>query len=129
MFGTTNNNRVVHNNNNNVYDSGNTNSYNSYSTVNIDNTNGNVTVINEARGTKRDLQSMRGIEKDERYEILTWLSEVDYEQHHTFISSSRQDNTGNWLFEKTDFIEWYTRSTSSIFWLHGMAGAGKTVLA
>ncbi|KAL7273230.1 hypothetical protein RUND412_003934, partial [Rhizina undulata] len=65
---------------------------------------------------------------DERYEILTWLSKVDYEQHHKFISSARQDNTGNWLFEKPDFIAW-RKSTSSIFWLHGIAGAGKTMLA
>ncbi|KAL7267210.1 hypothetical protein RUND412_010213 [Rhizina undulata] len=112
MFGTTNKNSVVHNNNNNIYNSGNTNSYNSYSTVNIDNTSGKVTIINEAQGTKRE---------DERYEILTWLSEVDYEQHHKFISSARQDNTGNWLFGKYDFIEWKNSRKSSIFWLHGIA--------
>ncbi|KAL7270984.1 hypothetical protein RUND412_006292 [Rhizina undulata] len=64
----------------------------------------------------------------ERVEILSWLSEVDYKEHHKFISSARQANTGNWLFEKNAFIEW-DKSSSSIFWLHGIAGAGKTMLA
>ncbi|KAL7273947.1 hypothetical protein RUND412_003174 [Rhizina undulata] len=136
----------VNNNSNELYYSGNTNansgnansgntfSSNSTSTVFIQNA-----VINEDRGLKRDLQSMLGIENKiqdiskrlgdaERVEILSWLSEVDYKEHHKFISSARQPNTGNWLFEKNAFIEW-DKSSSSIFWLHGIAGAGKTMLA
>ncbi|KAL7266629.1 hypothetical protein RUND412_010821 [Rhizina undulata] len=67
-------------------------------------------------------------EDDERFDILDWLSQVNYEQHDKFIVAARQKDTRNWLFRKSDFIEW-ERSTSSIFWLHGIAGAGKTVLA
>ncbi|KAL7268463.1 hypothetical protein RUND412_008913 [Rhizina undulata] len=114
MFGSRVKDSVVNVKDNHVYDSGNRNSYNT--TVNASG-NVDVTIFNEAKGHKRDLQSMRGIENntqemskrlklDERYEILTWLSEVDYEQHHKFISSARQDNTGEWLFEKPDFIAW-----------------------
>ncbi|KAL7271235.1 hypothetical protein RUND412_006024 [Rhizina undulata] len=128
MSGSIDNNSVGDNND----DSSNTitNLYNTYSTFNIDNTSGNITVINEAQGRSRDLQSMPGIEnklqdiskrlKDaERLEILSWLSEVNYKEHHKFIASARQANTGNWLFQKQNFIEW-EKSSSSIFWLHGI---------
>ncbi|KAL7273945.1 hypothetical protein RUND412_003172 [Rhizina undulata] len=138
----------VSNNNNDLYYSGNTNanSGNTHSgnTTNTYSSNSTSTffiqnaVINKDRGLKRDLQSMLGIENKlqdiskrlgdaERLEILTWLSEVDYKEHHKFISSARQANTGNWLVEKKAFIEW--EKSSSIFWLHGIAGAGKTMLA
>ncbi|KAL7276025.1 hypothetical protein RUND412_001020 [Rhizina undulata] len=59
------------------------------------------------------------MEGNERLEILKWLSKVDYKEHHDYISSARQANTGNWLFRKPDFIQW-SNSPSSIFWLHGI---------
>ncbi|KAL7272931.1 hypothetical protein RUND412_004239 [Rhizina undulata] len=124
MFQSINNNSVNNNN---------------HSTVNnnIGNTSGNVdvTIFNEAKGRNRDLQSMLGIENKlqdvsdaERLEILTWLSEVDYKRHHKFIASTRLADTGHWLFAKSTFTDW-KKSSSSIFWLRGIAGAGKTVLA
>ncbi|KAL7276073.1 hypothetical protein RUND412_000957 [Rhizina undulata] len=105
MFACTNKNSVVINRDNTVTDS-----YNSSSAVNIEINNG---------VQARD---------DERFKILAWLSKVNYQEHHKFIVGVRQANTGNWLFKKKDFIEW-EKSASSIFWLHGIAGAGKTVLA
>ncbi|KAL7266006.1 hypothetical protein RUND412_011463, partial [Rhizina undulata] len=92
----------------------------------------NSMVINQGNTVKDSFNTTinNGVqaEDDERFRILNWLSEVNYEEHHEFIAAARQDNTGNWLFGKGDFTEW-ERSTSSIFWLHGIAGAGKTVLA
>ncbi|KAL7272492.1 hypothetical protein RUND412_004693 [Rhizina undulata] len=116
MFGSRVKNSVVNVKDNHVYDSGNT------TTNNNVNASGNVdvTIFNVAKGHKRA--------KNEHFEILTLLSEVDYEQHHKFISSARQDKTGKWPFKKPDFIAWGT-STSSIFWLHGIDGAVKTMLA
>ncbi|KAL7266972.1 hypothetical protein RUND412_010460 [Rhizina undulata] len=105
MLGSTINNSVVNNKDNHVYDSGNTitNSFNP--TFNIGNTTGNVTVMRPRAVSEMEEMSKR-LKEDERYEILTWLSEVDYEQHHKFISSARQENTGNWLVEKHGYIEW-----------------------
>ncbi|KAL7266513.1 hypothetical protein RUND412_010939 [Rhizina undulata] len=77
------------------------------------------------------------LDDDKRFKILAWLSKVNYKEHHKFIAGVRQANTGNWLFEKQDFIEW-EKLSSSIFWLHGIgltddnletARAGKTMLA
>ncbi|KAL7270204.1 hypothetical protein RUND412_007099, partial [Rhizina undulata] len=64
----------------------------------------------------------------ERSKILEWLSRVPFENHHFFIRPFRQDATGKWLLQKRDFISWKDSSSSSILWLHGIAGAGKTVL-
>ncbi|KAL7274140.1 hypothetical protein RUND412_002974 [Rhizina undulata] len=65
----------------------------------------------------------------ERFEILEWLSKVPFENHHLFIRPFRQAGTGEWLLEKKEFIDWKDSSSSSILWLRGIAGAGKTVLA
>ncbi|KAL7265790.1 hypothetical protein RUND412_011683, partial [Rhizina undulata] len=56
---------------------------------------------------------------NKRFEILKWLSTVDYKQHHDYIPSARQANTGNWLFRKQHFLQW-NNASSSIFWLHGI---------
>ncbi|KAL7270180.1 hypothetical protein RUND412_007120 [Rhizina undulata] len=118
MFSSTVKNSQVNNNNNIVIDSGNTN---------IENM-----VLNGIQD--RELQSLQQpllvvenrvremcekMEGNERLEILKWLSKVDYKEHHDYISSSRQANTGTWLFRKPDFIQW-NNSPSSIFWLHGI---------
>ncbi|KAL7266091.1 hypothetical protein RUND412_011377, partial [Rhizina undulata] len=116
MFNSAITNSQVDFSNSKVVNSGNTttDSYN----VNIQNTSGDVTVNTGLQG-----------EENKRFEILNWLSKVDYKEHHNFIRSTRQPNTRNWLFEKHDFIQWNESSSSTIFWLHGIAGAGKTMLA
>ncbi|KAL7275722.1 hypothetical protein RUND412_001331, partial [Rhizina undulata] len=74
-----------------------------------------------------DLSKLMNVD-NERFKILAWLSKVEYRKHHEFIAAVRQENTGNWLFGKPNFIDW-AQSSSSIFWLYGIAGAGKTTLA
>ncbi|KAL7267122.1 hypothetical protein RUND412_010302, partial [Rhizina undulata] len=121
--------------NNNVHRSGNTttDSHN----VNIQNPTGNVTVNTGLEVEDRETlygvehkvrQISDSLEDKKRKAILKWLSKVDYIQHHDFIASARQPNTGDWLFEKDHFQQWI-KASSPIFWLHGNPGAGKTVLA
>ena len=57
---------------------------------------------------------------EERLEILKWLSEVPYERHHSFFNSIRNPETGKWLLEKKEFINWMKSTSSSILWLHGI---------
>ncbi|KAL7273574.1 hypothetical protein RUND412_003559 [Rhizina undulata] len=132
MFGSTIKDSQVNNNNNIVIDSGNTN--NSYLTVENMVFNGvqdgDLQTLQEPlNGVENKVREIaERLEDDKRFQILTWLSKVDYKEYHDFIRSARQANTGNWLFRKNDFIQW-NNSSSSIFWLHGIAGAGKTILA
>ncbi|KAL7267013.1 hypothetical protein RUND412_010412 [Rhizina undulata] len=65
----------------------------------------------------------------ERLKILDWLSKIPFENHHLFIRSFRQADTGTWLLDKKEFIEWKDSSSSLTLWLHDIAGAGKTTLA
>ena len=58
--------------------------------------------------------------KEERLEILQWLSAVHYEKHHQSISKALLKGTGSWLLGKPQFVEWRTSSVSSVLWLHGI---------
>ncbi|KAL7270606.1 hypothetical protein RUND412_006680 [Rhizina undulata] len=101
MFGSTIAGSHVQNNNNTVINSGNTR-------INI------------------NFEGEQGRDA-ERSKILEWISRVPFEEHHWFFRQLRQDGTGKWLLEKRDYIQWIN-STSSILWLRGNAGAGKTTL-
>ncbi|KAJ7226393.1 ankyrin repeat domain-containing protein [Mycena rebaudengoi] len=64
----------------------------------------------------------------ERKRIIDWLSPLNFFQRHEDIFSARQEGTGTWLFEKTQFKDWIA-SAGGVLWGHGMPGAGKTVLS
>lgn len=51
--------------------------------------------------------------EDKRQKVLDWLSLVNMneKQHDTF--SRRQENTGNWLFEKKEFVDWMENDDSN----------------
>lgn len=67
-------------------------------------------------------------DKGKRLTILEWLSTVPYEQHHQNICKDRLQMSGRWLLEKPEFASWRSSSVSSILWLHGIPGSGKTKL-
>lgn len=54
-----------------------------------------------------------------RRELLKWLSSVDYNAHHEKTRSLRFENTGSWMFGKTDFVNWIETDMSSIMWIYG----------
>ena len=69
-----------------------------------------------------------GLEAEERLKIFDWLSSVHYTSHHRSKSSSLLPGSGEWLLRKPKFIEWLRSSSSSILWLHGIPGCGKSML-
>ena len=58
--------------------------------------------------------------RDQRLEILRWLSTVPYREHHKNSVSDVLDQSGTWLQRHADFKEWSTSSCSVILWLHGI---------
>ncbi|KAI5838326.1 ankyrin repeat-containing domain protein [Morchella snyderi] len=48
--------------------------------------------------------------------------------HHTFSRERRQEKTGQWLEENETYKEWKNSKSSSLLWLRGDAGYGKTTL-
>ncbi|KAI4250807.1 MAG: hypothetical protein LQ352_005234 [Teloschistes flavicans] len=68
------------------------------------------------------------LEKETRRQILSWLSTVRYREHHKSAFSTVMPGSGRWLLQKHTFIDWKSSSSSSILWIHGIPGSGKSKL-
>lgn len=68
------------------------------------------------------------MDQPQRRKIMTWLDAVDAASDLVQHSRRRTTGTGLWLARDSNFIQWHTSKKSSILWLHGVPGAGKTVL-
>ncbi|KAI9771411.1 MAG: hypothetical protein M1839_002801 [Geoglossum umbratile] len=68
------------------------------------------------------------LKKSERLACFQWMSTIPHRIHHKTMVKDCLPGLGGWLFEKTEFIEWRKSSVSSILWLHGIPGSGKTKL-
>lgn len=66
--------------------------------------------------------------KDERREILRWISTVPCESQHLDASKKILEGTGRWLLKHLALLDWQRSSCSVIFWMHGIPGAGKSKL-
>jgi hypothetical protein len=60
---------------------------------------------------------MKGDHKDQ---ILNWVSDMLFLNHHEAISRLRKKGTGSWLLDHHDFKSWRKSSASSFLWMHGM---------
>lgn len=65
---------------------------------------------------------------EERVKIFDWLTTDEYQSHHRSKYKSLLPGSGEWLLKKSEFIEWQGASSSSILWLHGIPGSGKSML-
>ena len=68
------------------------------------------------------------LDRSKRFEILRWVSAQPYLDHHEQISKKALAGTGKWLLEDPLYAKWHKGSTSSLLWLHGKVGAGKSTL-
>lgn len=59
---------------------------------------------------------------------MEWLSPVDPRQSYEKIARSRTPGSGAWFVDSKSFMAWRDSTTSSVFWLNGITGAGKTTL-
>ncbi|KAL7649945.1 hypothetical protein ACMYSQ_011761 [Aspergillus niger] len=59
--------------------------------------------------------------------ILEWLSQYDFSKAQNDTQDHRSPGTGDWLLKSKAYIEW-KNCPGSIFWLHGVAGCGKSVI-
>lgn len=68
------------------------------------------------------------LDASSRANILCWLSKIPYAQHHEDSRKGRHLGSGIWLLQKGEYRDWRISSFSSILWLHGIPGSGKTTL-
>lgn len=64
-----------------------------------------------------------------RAETLAMLSRIRFGDQHLRRTKPRVEGTGQWLLKHPKFHYWETSSSSSILWLTGKIGAGKSTLA
>ncbi|MCJ1381046.1 hypothetical protein MMC17_004155 [Xylographa soralifera] len=59
------------------------------------------------------------LEERQRKNILAWISDMDYRGHHKGIHERLLHGTGEWLFQKREYIRWQQSTSSSLLWLRG----------
>ena len=64
----------------------------------------------------------------DRSKILEWLSVIPYHQHHKQAYSEVQQGTGMWFLQDIVYENWKNLPESSLLWLHGPPGCGKSKL-
>ncbi|MCJ1313134.1 hypothetical protein MMC25_006811 [Agyrium rufum] len=62
-----------------------------------------------------------------RSDILKWLSPVDPSTNHIEACAKHETNTGGWLLDSDQYQSWL-RQDGEVLWLHGIPGAGKSVM-
>ncbi|KAF7952034.1 uncharacterized protein EAE97_001531 [Botrytis byssoidea] len=76
-----------------------------------------------------DLSSVQdNLKEKERVKVFEWLTMIPSSSHHREKLRSLLSGSCNWLLRKKEFKEWIEASTSSILWLHGIPGSGKSML-
>ena len=63
-----------------------------------------------------------------RQDILQWISSIPYLQHHVQSKMDILQGTGSWFLNDNRLVQWRSSSLSSILWLRGIAGCGKSKL-
>ncbi|KAI1129531.1 hypothetical protein F5Y10DRAFT_264070 [Nemania abortiva] len=69
-----------------------------------------------------------GLDRSRRTEILRWISSEPYAQYHKRERETFLEGTGKWLISHPVFQKWKDDSASSLLWLHGIPGSGKSKL-
>lgn len=59
--------------------------------------------------------------------VLRWYKTADPERNHRLATEKHEPSTGSWVFEDDRFQQW-EEATGKLLWLHGIPGAGKTIL-
>ncbi|MCJ1269051.1 hypothetical protein MMC22_008939 [Lobaria immixta] len=68
------------------------------------------------------------LKQSERQDVFKWMSQIPYPTHHKTMGKDLLSESGLWLLQKLEFTQWRKSSSSSILWLHGIPGSGKSKL-
>jgi hypothetical protein len=72
----------------------------------------------------KDIQ--RHVHTQAEKDVLKWLNKVDPFANHSAARAKWEPGTGEWFISSHEFTSWMLPGRS--LWLHGIPGAGKTVL-
>ncbi|KAF2685391.1 hypothetical protein K458DRAFT_388272 [Lentithecium fluviatile CBS 122367] len=68
------------------------------------------------------------LQASKRAEIVRWLSPEPYIQHHKQTRQGILTKTRQWLLSDPIFKKWKDDSASTVLWLYGIPGSGKSKL-
>ncbi len=86
-----------------------------------------ITNIQSELQQRRQIETRIALSK-ERNSVLDWISTFDPSQKHKMSLNLRHPGTGTWLTECDEFKQWLVTPRAKL-WLHGIPGAGKTIIA
>ncbi|KAK4209257.1 hypothetical protein QBC37DRAFT_443447 [Rhypophila decipiens] len=69
-----------------------------------------------------------GLADSQRQEVYKWLRHVDPSPNHNAARDFYEADTGNWVLRDPEWFAWI-RLQRRCLWIHGIPGAGKTILA
>ncbi|KAG0636034.1 hypothetical protein HOY80DRAFT_1055478 [Tuber brumale] len=96
-----------------------------------------VSLAREIRNDVEDIKAIRllnrqdekqAVYSDMQKRIQNWLSPADTRSNHLAARKLCQYGTGRWFTEGKEFQDWL-KGVKSFLWLHGIPGAGKTILS
>ncbi|CAG8122905.1 unnamed protein product [Penicillium olsonii] len=93
--------------------------------------NSNVILLNSFNGRLvRDnvAKLVQHQDDQERQDLLNWLSSTNYATQQGDYIGRREEGTGQWMLESSEFQSWASGSKSTLF-CPGIPGAGETILA
>ncbi|KAJ8109292.1 hypothetical protein OPT61_g7566 [Boeremia exigua] len=68
------------------------------------------------------------MDDSERQALLTWLSPANHLDAHARAYHDVTPGTGAWFLNSTEYQSWSHSSSSTLLWVRGIAGCGKTKL-
>lgn len=75
-----------------------------------------------------DENMMTSLKTQSFRDFIAWLSLTPYREHHTRHSKHRLRGTTQWLTNDPRYVDWKSTASSSLLWLRGILGSGKTNL-
>jgi hypothetical protein len=86
--------------------------------------------ISHALETMQEIVSkLNKAERDKlQQDVRNWLSPPDPWKNHNLARESRHGGTGTWWVEGDSYAEWKCSGASSLLWMHGKPGAGKSII-
>ncbi|KAH6972969.1 hypothetical protein BKA56DRAFT_492630 [Ilyonectria sp. MPI-CAGE-AT-0026] len=63
----------------------------------------------------------------QRHEVYKWLNDINPSPIHHRACSQYESGTGDWVLRSDDWKSWISGQNRSL-WIHGIPGAGKTIL-
>ncbi|KAI0451705.1 ankyrin repeat-containing domain protein [Xylaria acuta] len=85
------------------------------------------TIGTDVSGLREAVEAARA--EKTRDELLDWLCKVDHSEMYNAARDKHESGTCKWLVRDSEEFKTWEGSPSSLLWLHGNAGSGKSILS